>query len=386
MKDFTLKSFFASYPHINLATEADNQDILDFYHQQSLTSKESDIIYERGNNFFSFLKERSENSLVLLMRNDSGFIQGMGVLSYRPGFIDGRAVTVGYLGDLRVKLNRKLIREWRSMYANLMRLSPSMKETFYCSHYQTVLIDDNGESRNNLAETKIDNLYYQRLAGYKMVNIIARINLFKTEYHIRWATSSDKKLISTFLQTIFKRSLFAHDWSLEFDRRLEAWNNFSIQDHILVFDSQGNLNAVTSIWNPVKTKQIKLTSIPKGMKLLHKFLKILPLIDAKKLPEENSVIDIMYVNQINFEDSLNFESRRKIAQEIMHFSFEKKFNMLAYADFENENFLGDCKTLIMQKMSMALFSVHYKEDEGNVIAPLSWVGEDSTPTFDMSLV
>jgi hypothetical protein len=70
----------------------------------------------------------------------------------------------------------------------------------------------------------------------------------------------------------------------------------------------------------------------------------------------------------------------------MHFSFEKKFNMLAYADFENENFLGECKTLIMQKMSMALYSVHFKEDEGNIIAPLSWVGEDSTPTFDMSLV
>ena len=61
MKELTLKDFLANYPHITLATEKDNHDILDFYHKRSLTAKESDIIYERGNDFFAFLKERSKS-------------------------------------------------------------------------------------------------------------------------------------------------------------------------------------------------------------------------------------------------------------------------------------------------------------------------------------
>ncbi|MBC7427549.1 MAG: hypothetical protein H7336_02985, partial [Bacteriovorax sp.] len=133
MKELTLTDFFSNYPHITPALEKDNQDIVDFYHKQAFNFAESDIIYTRGNNFFSFLKERSDSFLVIIMRDDKGIMQGMGVLSFRPGYIDGRAVTVGYLGDLRIKMNRKLVREWRLMYANLMKLSSAMKETHYCN-------------------------------------------------------------------------------------------------------------------------------------------------------------------------------------------------------------------------------------------------------------
>lgn len=386
MKELTLKDFFADYPHISLATEKDNQDILDFYHQRSLTSKESDIIYERGNDFFAFLKERSPSSLVLIMRDDNGVMQGMGVLSFRSGFIDSKPTTIGYLGDLRVKLNRKLIREWRLMYANLMRLSPAMKETFNCCYYQTVLIDENVESQNNLAETKIKNLHYHRLTRYKMVNIIGRLKLTGFAHHLRWATQLDKNLIADFLRNKSPKSLFAHDWDQEFERRFATWENFDISHYLLVFNQSGNLTALTSVWNPIKTKQIKLTNIPMSLKFFHKILRLLPFIEVKKLPKENSTIDIMYVNQITFDDKLSVDNKKTIANEIMHFSFKKNFHMLAYADFENENYLEETRTLFMQKMPMALYSVHYKDENENIIAPLSWLSENAAPTFDMSLV
>lgn len=386
MKELTLNDFFANYPHITIANAADNKDILDFYHQRSLTSSKSEIIYERGEDFFAFLKERSHSSLVIIMRDYQGMMQGMGVLSFRPGYIHGKPVTVGYLGDLRVKLNRKLIREWRLMYASLMRLSPMMKETFYCSHYQTVLIDENIESQNNLAETKIDNLHYHRLARYKMVNIIGRVNLISYSHHIRMATSADRDLIFNFLKSKICRSLFAHDWTQEFARRLETWPNFDLGQYVLVFDQKGNLLAVTSLWNPGKSKQIKLTKISTTLKCLHKLLKIVPLVEVKKLPKENTAIDIMYLNQITFDDGLSTSEKKEITNEIVHFSFKQDFHMLAYADFENENYLEDSKTLFTQKMPMALYSVHFKEDAGEIVTPLSWMGEDATPTFDMSLV
>lgn len=386
MKDLTLADFFANYPHITLASPDDNNDILDFYHRQSLSSAESEIIYARGNDFFSFLKERSDSFLVIIMRDDKNVMQGMGVLSFRPGHIDGKAVTVGYLGDLRIKMNRNLVREWRLMYANLMRLSPQMKEMHHCVHYQTVLIDENTMSKNNLAATKIPNLHYHRLTSYRMVNIIGHVKKNKYVFHFRFATSFDKNLIADFLSSAVKKSLFAHDWTLEFERRLKTWNNFDITNYLLCFDQKGNLLAVTSLWSPVETKQIHLTKIPSTLKYLHKILQVVPFVEVKKLPRPNAPLDILYVNQIVFEDNLIDSEKKMITNEIMHFSFKKNFHVLAYADFENENYLDGTKKLFMQKMQMALFSVHYKDDDNNIATPILWSFNDAAPTFDMSLV
>lgn len=386
MKDLSLKDFFNEYPHITLGTSLDNQDILEFYHQTSLSSSESKIIYTRGNDFFSFLKERGESSLVLLLKDDAGKIVGMGVISYRQGYIHGELQTIGYLGDLRVKMNRKLIREWRLMYANLMRLSPQMKETHFCRYYQTVLIDENLESKNNLAETKIPNLHYEKIQRYKMINIIGRFKLRSSSYYVRFATNEDRQLILNFLIKNTQKELFSHHWEVELDHRLKAWSHFDLTHFLLAFDKSGNLLGVSSLWNPIKSKQIRITKISHVLKLSHSLGKLAPFLELKKFPEENTPLEILYLNQVCFLSSLSKKERKDLLLDMIHFSFQKDFHMLAYADFENENYLEDAKSLFMQKMPMALFSVHYKNNAGEIVNPLEWIEGMPTSTFDMSLV
>lgn len=385
MKEITLADFLNQYPHVSLAAEGDNQDILDFYHQTSLSSAESEIIYTRGNDFFAFLKERGPSSLILLLKDEARAIQGMGVISYRPGFIDGKLQTVGYLGDLRVKLNRKLIREWRLMYANLMKLSHQMKETHYCRYYQTVLIDENKESKNNLAETRIANLAYNKLQNYKMINVIGRVKLRAMATYVRFASSADEKLIVNFLNANNKKGHFAHDWNAEFSHRLKNWANFTISDYLLAFDKQGELLAITSLWNPIATKQIRITKIQTALKALHAIGSKIPFFEFKKLPQENSPIEILYLNQINFKSGLSRVSAKDITLDFLHFAFQKPFHMLAYADFEGENYLENVSSLFMQKMPMGIYSVHYKDDK-EVQFPLSHNEGAATTTFDMPLV
>lgn len=385
MKNSSLQNFLGNYPHISLANKDDNDEILDFYHQTSLSSSKSRIIYERFDNFFSFLKERSTDYLVLLLRDDKNMIQGMGVISYRQGYINGELQTVGYLGDLRVKMNRKLIREWRLMYANLMKLSPIMKETFNCHFYQTVLIDENLESIKNLAETKIANLHYNPLIRYKMVNVLGRIKIRKNHFFIRWAKLEDKKDIVDFLTMNTSHDFFSHDWNLELEHRLNTWNNFDLSHVLLALEDQ-KIIAISMVWNPIKTKQIKVDKIPASLKAFHFFAKHLPFVEMKELPMDRSPIKILYLNQITFLNSIHKDERTIAANDFLHFCFQKNFHMLAYADFENENYLQNSWHLVTQKMSMGLYSVHYKNDDNEILDPLSWNPSNPTPTFDMSLV
>lgn len=377
-----LDEFLSQFPHVFRASETDNESILAFYHQTAMSTNESSIAYLRGDDFFAFLKERSDSFLVLLLKDDHGVIQGLGVVSFRPGYINGELQTVGYLGDLRVKLNRKLVREWRTMYAKLIKHSPEIEETGYCKYYQTVLIDENIESKNNLAETKIPNLFYQRLMRYNMVNMIGRFKLYTSTHPLRFATKNDQTAIEDFLIKVSPKEHFAHNWGLEISHRLKNWHNFDLENFILALDNNGKIMALSMLWNPIQTKQVSITKVPTTIKLLHHFLKFVPFIELKKLPIPNSPLDILYLNQIQFDCSVNSKEQKSIALDMLHFSFQKDCHMIAYADFEDEGFLKKTRSIFAQSMPMALYSVHYKNDDTSVSFPL----KEGPVYFDISLV
>lgn len=386
INEISLSVFLKDYPHVFIATDKDNQDILNFYQQTKLASSETDIIYLRGNNFFTFLKERSEHFIVLLLKDDQGKIQGLGVLSFRPGYINNQLTTVGYLGDLRVKMNRKLIREWRKMYAELIRQSPRIQETQNCSYYQTVLIDENTESRNNLAMNRISNLHYHRLADYKMINIWGRIrNRRLSNYSISSAQKINHDEIIKFL-TQSQSELFAHDWEKEFERRLKYWSNFNYSNCILVRDNQERIVAITSVWNPKANKQVQINKIPPLLKIAHKCLSIIPFLELKPLPQINQNIDILYLNQICFAERINEHLRKKIISQIFHFVFDRPFHLLAYADYIQNQYVKNNFSLFSTSMNMAVYSVHYQDPNGEIHFPLKQSTSMVNTYFDMALV
>ncbi|MBY0414816.1 MAG: hypothetical protein K2Q18_11650, partial [Bdellovibrionales bacterium] len=384
-KTYQMKDLLSAYPHVSVAHISDNDAILDFYHQTSLSSSESEIHYSRGQDFFAFLKERSKDFLVLLLKDDEGQIQGMGVISFRNGYINGQLQTIGYLGDLRVKMNRKLIREWRSMYADLMKHSPYLRETFYCRYYQTVLIDENLESQNNLAMTKIKHLAYNRILGYEMVNIIGRFKLRTSKENSRFGSLEDRNIVLEFLKENSPKDFFAHDWNLELEHRLSTWKDFDMSSLILAFE-KSKLVAVSMVWNPIGNKQVSIDKIPTFIKVFHTLVKLLPFFELKALPIEKKPLEILYLNQLIFSKNLTEKSKKKLTHEFIRVALKKKCHMVAYADFENEKFLENAWEFVMNKMAMALYSVHFKEGENNIQNPIEWKKDSPTPTFDMSLV
>lgn len=382
----TLKDLLKDFPHISLASEAENEEILEYYHQTALAAKESTIIYKREHDFFAFLKERSSKYLVFILRDDAKKIQGVAVASFRPGHINGQKQMIGYLGDLRVSLNRKLIREWRGFYGLFIEKSPSLEETGHCRYFQTALMSTNAYSKSNLADTKIPHLHYKELCRYQMINIIGKIGSFQSRYKISFALASEVEEIKILLQNDHQKRMFGHDWSLEFNRRLDTWKNFSLNNWITVRDSQGSLVATTCLWNPIDTKQIIVPRIPLVFKIIASIAKLIPKIYLKNLPLPGRPIDILYINQISFAPSLRKGEESHIFRAIIEHAFNLNFNMLAYCDFEREGLTQGMRGLITQKNQMGFFTVHYKDTEGHLRDELMLDESMLSPSFDMALV
>lgn len=384
----SLNELLKDFPHIALAanTAAENEELLSFYHQTELAAKESAVIYKRGNDFFKFLSERSDKFFVFTLRDDQKKLQGVAVVSYRPGYIHNELQTVGYLGDLRVALNRKLIREWRKFYGTFLEQSPLMEETEFCRYYQTALMSTNAYSKNNLADSKIPNLIYKELAGYQMINIIGKFGTFTSDYKITNANPSDKTEMIALLEEDHSQRLFGHDWRNEFERRLKLWNQFKLEDTIVVRNKDNKLIAVTSVWNPIQSKQIIVPKIPFVFQAIGKFANIIPGLTLKPIPVAGKPIDILYINQISFSADISTPEQSKILRGIIELVFKRDFNMLAYCDFDRDHLTKNLRGLITQKNKIGFYSVHYKNEKGEIRDELFLKEDMRTPAFDMALV
>lgn len=381
-----LSDLLSEFPHIALAHEAENAELLEYYHQTELTAKESAVIYKRGHDFFAFLRERSEKFFVFTLRDDDGKLQGVAVASFRPGYIDGKLQMIGYLGDLRVSLNRKLIREWRKFYGKLLKTSPKLEETGHCRYFQTALMSTNAFSKNNLAETKIPHLCYKELARYQMVNIIGKFGSVATSYQVKYASSEDLNDLIELLSKDHMQRVFGHNWTYEFSRRLREWKNFTLENWIVVRGDSGKLLAATCLWNPIESKQIIVPKIPLIFSGISKMSALVPGLWLKPLPVAGKPIDILYINQMSFTEGLPRKEQKLILRAVIDLAFKKSFHMLAYCDFEREGLTSEMKSLITQKNQMALFSVHYKDELGALRDELTLNEEGPPPAFDMALV
>lgn len=388
MKEYqTLQQLInAETPHVRIATEKDNESILKFYHQSAMSDKNQSIKYGRGNDFFTFLKDRSDQFLVLTIWDDQNAIQGVGVISYRNGFINNELTTIGYLGDLRVNLNKKLIREWRKLYSLLMKYSAYLPETFYCKYYQTVIIDQNTKAKSTLVETKIPNLKYELLEKYKMINVIGKINLPTNQlFSIAPMQENEKDSIQNFLFNFDRQRNFGRDWNHELDFRLTRWKNFTNKSIHVIKDSNQKIMAITSSWNPIESKQVMVTNIPLIFKILVPLLNFFPLVQIKPLPKKDRPIDILYLNQFVFDPGLSLSDKKNIVSQVINYLFKENFSMLAYADFESQSLLENNKQFITNTIQMSMYTVHSLNENNQIIDPIPKT-TNQDPGFDMVLV
>ena len=142
-----LAELVARYPNARLATQADNERILAFFERTPMRAAAFEVQYLRRPDFFKLLRYQSDRAFVLLTEDDAGGVRSVATASLRPGWVDGRPTTVGYLGDLRVAFDRVFSRAWRQLFADLVTRTHEIEELADCTHWFTTVIDGNRAAR-----------------------------------------------------------------------------------------------------------------------------------------------------------------------------------------------------------------------------------------------
>ena len=373
-----LKKFLENFPNIRLATNKDNAKLLEFYHQSQMVSGNKDIFYDRGKDFFAFLRLRSPEFLVFTLWQEEQ-LQGVAVVSYRKGYINGQLTTIGYLGDLRVSLNRKLIRQWRNCFNEFIKQSPEIKEAHHCRYYQTVLMEENQTAVNNLVRGGLKNISYQLMAPYQMINIPGLLPWFKGNE--KQVSNLSQEGANLFIEDQKKRA-FGHDFS-NFKNHLLEFSSIINEKDFKEIKIDNEIKACAYFINPKKFKTVRLGQNSLFLRLLSQMLSILPGFKFKKLPKKMKSLDILYLSQISFKEPCDSSEKIEVLNSLLAYAFKNyEFSILAYCDFETDSLCKNLKGVYTQSIPMGFYTVHFNEE--NIRDEIKMGAK--APTFDMQFV
>ena len=385
-----LSELLDKHSHVRLASSEDNTAILNFYDDIPMKGKGLKVRYERRPDFFKFLNFQSRDSFVLLLEDDQGELSGVATLVIRPGCVRGEDCYVGYLGDLRIKFDRRGAVRWRRFYQDLMQFAPEVDEFYYCKHFITAIMDENSDAISALVNSKKNAYTYLPLSKYNMINIMFKNllspnHLLKSKYKTRFASNEDKEAIKTFFKNENQKIPFGFQMSdsySEIHYRLENWTDFDISNFILCFDDKENLVGMTGLWTHSPVKKIILDSLPSSYKILFEALR-----PFTKMPKETEELKALYLTHLCINISLPESARAAIFKGILNCLYKTKlvddYHCISFCDFDNVSLLKGAKGYVYTKTPMSLFQVLHKDFlEDNLTNP----EQLPAPGFEMSLV
>lgn len=373
-----LEALLQAYPDVKLATPSDNVKILDFYHQTQLNNEKEGVIYKRKDDFFALMKARSAQYLVFYVEIDQE-IKAMAAISYRLGYVEEKLETIGYLGDLRVSLHKKTIKIWRNFYKDLLKASPQLDETMNCRYYFSALMHSNNKSNVSLVAGRIPEVEYSLIQPFKMYNYVGKFpfgeghNPYKI---IEGPLSSEER---EFVSLGQKSKFFGLDFEKEYEYRENNWKELR---YLKVYQNE-KLIAITSTWNSKDVKTIQVTGLSSGLKLASNILSLLPGFKFKRAPKPKTDLEILYLNQFNFDMNLNIETKKQVFKSVLTYLYQNhflNFQTISFASHENENIAYEGYPYFSEVLDMGIYQISHESFEIKK-------GHNSDPlSFDMQLV
>jgi hypothetical protein len=400
-----LAQLTARFEGVRLATVADNRSILDFFNQKSMETESLSLRYERDPDFFAFLRMQSPRQLVFMgegahipATGASGGNAGtwaIATMTLRQGYIAGQATTVGYLGDLRVGFDRRLLLQWRKVYGELLKHSGELEETGHCRHFITAVIDGNSQAIQALVNRPKSPYLYRKLAPYRMVNLLGRLpSVRRAPYPagvtLRSARPEDLPALRRFLDDLNRGRAFGFrfgdgsqgEWD-ELNWRLENWKGLELPHFQLALGSDGRVIACFAPWTPSPTKKIVVDRMPFSMRALT-WSQRLATGDG---PREGSELKMKYLTALEVSRELDERDRLSVFRALLDHTYSsgcfRGAHLVAFTDFPQQSWLGALGGYLKQTTPMTLYQVLHREYEND--PAILRIGE-LPPGFEMALV
>jgi hypothetical protein len=143
------------FSHIELATEADNQSLLNFYKNESMKADGAAISFDRGDDFYAFYKSTTDKFWCFKFLNDDGSICGIATILRHWRYMNGELVPLAYFCDLRVspKAGRRAQVQWRKLYPLIVKSLKNLGPDDYCVGAYTAILAQNQDAINSLTKS-----------------------------------------------------------------------------------------------------------------------------------------------------------------------------------------------------------------------------------------
>ncbi|MFN2588640.1 MAG: GNAT family N-acetyltransferase [Actinomycetota bacterium] len=249
------------------AVPRDNDALCRLFASVSMES-DLDLAIRRDPDFFALYRIQGPQWECWLGETDER-LAGLGAILVRDGYLDGRSVRVGYLGDLRVASElqgRKLVPRF---YGPVLR---DAAERFDCDVFLTTIIASNRRAIRALTgprarEAGIPPYEFVRSFGIRAVYLTVPLPWMRTHYRVERGTESSLSEIASFLDADGRRRPFGYAFDeTELRRRLAEWPGLEISSFYLARDPNGALVGCAAVWDPHDVKRTVVRGYAGGMR------------------------------------------------------------------------------------------------------------------------
>ncbi len=382
-----LSDVIRGVPGARLATPEDDPRVLAFFDESPMGTARFEIAYRRSPEFFRLLRYQADRAFVFLSEGDDARVRGIGSLSVRPGWVDGEPAQVGYLGDLRIAHDRRLLVHWRRAYAELVTRAAELDELGGPTHFVTAVMDENALARAALVRRRRDGPVYLPLSSFRMRTIVARRPWARRRAHplvARPAVPSDLPAMSALFEARQRARLFGYRGDLE--RRLRVWDDLGLHRFYVVEDRAGALHGMTAVWAPTRAKTTLVSRLPPELAVAGAIARVLPGVPMVRLPRAGEPLRIGYLTCLELEGSLGARDREHalgaLLDEVHRVERRKPWHGLALPEHEGFSLGRALDPFVTNDVPISLYTVH---PPGTTRAPYD-APRSEPPAFEMALV
>ena len=389
-----LAELVARYPNTRLATAADNGRILDFFERSPMHTSAFDVQYRRRPDFFRLLQYQSDRAFVFIAEDDEGSLRGLATASLRPGWVGGQPTTIGYLGDLRVRQDRRFSAAWRRLFADLLTSAPHVEELADCTHWFTTVLDGNRAALAALGrEARASRRVHRSpqpslvpIGPFTMRNLIMRLpSAGRSRRQGRWevcdASAADAAALTAFFEEENRVAPFGFRGELA--RRLVRWDGLSIADFAYVADDIG-IAACVAPWSPGAAKQTVVSRVPTLLRLVGRGARALPS-PPIRVPEPGEPLRMPYLTHLTFASRLTPDERAGMFRSLIDRLFDRwrgaDWHCVAMCDFGAWDLGRALRGFVQQTVPITVYAVVPPGRD-----PWSGLEPVCPPAFEMAMV
>lgn len=345
----SLQEYFNKYQNLEVASQADNQEILDFLANVPMESDRVSLRYDRSPDFFKLLKEQASFAYVIKILNKDKTLGGIGVFTVRKAWEKGEQHLVGYTSDLRISptLSMRSRVDWRNAYASIIKDFKSIEELKNLTYFYTAILDDNEQALRSFTKGGTG-FSYQKISSYRSINIFGQKPFSTQKKYNEYSFSKyTKNELIGFLTKINSKLSNGHYYnnqnSDESLRREKEIDHYDFNDYLVIKDQEGS---IISCCYPFHTSSSRNIIIDK-MDFAYKVLTTLsPFYKGKRLKIGQS-LKILYLTDLYFDDTLSeVEKAHIILSYVCHIiknKINKGFHLITILDFFNEELTSKLK-------------------------------------------